>query len=323
MSTQSQPSQSITPTTVTPVHVYIILIAGVMAVSTAAILIRYAQGAGAPSLLIAAGRVTLATLMITPFVLRRYWSHVQRLAPADMRLAFAAGAFLALHFIAWVSSLEYTSVLISVVIVTTSPIWVALLEVLLLRTVLPRSVIVGLGIAIAGGLLISFAGDGTATAALETQDDLLGAALALIGSLMVSVYFVIGRKLRATLPILPYIWLVYGFASLLMLPVLLLTQTPVIGYSLDAYVMLFLIALLPQLVGHSSLNYAVGHLPATLVSMATQLEPIGSAALAFLLFNEIPLPLQIAGSAVILAGVMLASIGQRRDNRKNRKARAA
>lgn len=295
-----------------PLHVYAVLIIGVLAVSAAAILIRYAQGAGVPSVLIAAARLTLATLVITPLVLRRYWPHITRLPRRDLLLAFAAGGVLALHFIAWVSSLEYTSVLVSVVIVTTSPIWVALLEVLLLRARLPQSVVLGLLVAIMGGLMIGLGGAGASTAALETQDDLRGALLSLVGAVMVACYLIIGRKLRATLPIVPYIWLVYGFASLLMLPVLLITQTAVLGYSADAYLLLGLIALVPQLIGHSSLNYAVGYLPATIVSMVTQLEPIGSALLAFILFNEIPVGMQIAGSAVILCGVMLASLGQRR-----------
>jgi drug/metabolite transporter (DMT)-like permease len=109
------------------------------------------------------------------------------------------------------------------------------------------------------------------------------------------------------MPVMPYIWLVYGCSGIMMTLVLFATSTPITGYSAEGYLWLFACAVVPQLIGHSALNYAVGYLSATLVGMITQLEPIGSAFLAFLLFSEVPAPLQMLGSAVILGGVMLAN----------------
>ena len=290
-----------------PPNLWFVLAFGVLAISSSAIFIRLAQNDGVSSLAIAAVRLSLAALLLTPFVWTRYGRLLSRLTRADLILAIASGFFLALHFVTWVSSLEYTSVLISVVFVTTGPIWVALLEMILLRVRLPRLVGVGLVVAIIGGGMIGLGG---AQGIQEGSDDLLGAALSLGGAIAIAMYFIIGRKLRAGLPLLPYIWLVYSCAAVFLLIGVLLTTTPLIGYPPSAYLWLIALAVFPQLVGHTSLNYAIAYLPATLVSMITQLEPIGSAILALILFREAPQLIQIIGSLTILTGVILASRGQ-------------
>lgn len=311
-------TQSISQTSrAVPIRVYVMLLLGMMSISFAPILVRLAQGEGVPSLLIAASRLMLAAIALTPVVLKQYWKLIRNLTRRDLSLALVAGIFLALHFASWVTSLEYTSVLISVVFVTSSPLWVAILEFIFLKVKLPRQVIVGLIIAIFGGLLIGFAGQFTniETLTIDQSREFVGGALSLVGAIAISVYLIIGRNLqqadpvskRKKLPIIPYIWLVYGTSGLILLIWSLTLGIPLTGYSGQAYLWLIAMAVFPQLVGHSSLNYAVGYLPATLVSMTTQLEPIGSAILAYILFAELPLPLQIVGSIIIVLGVMLAS----------------
>ncbi|MDQ7025048.1 MAG: DMT family transporter, partial [Anaerolineae bacterium] len=192
---------------------------------------------------------------------------------------------------------------------------VALLEFFFLKAQLPRLVIIGLLIAIVGGLFIGFGGaSGSETSVtVDRQRDFIGGALSLVGAVSFAVYLIIGRNLQSSdkLSIIPYIWLVYGSAGLILAIPVIFTQTPLTGYPTMAYIWLIATAIVPQLVGHSSLNYAVGYMPATLVSMITQLEPIGSAILAYFIFNELPLPLQIFGSMIIISGVILATIGQR------------
>ena len=291
-----------------PVRAYGVLALGVGAISLAAIFIRFAHGEGMPSILIAAARLSIAALVLTPVALRRYWGHVRRLSRADFGLAMLAGVFLAAHFAAWVTSLEHTTVLISVVLVTTSPLWVGLLEVVFLKERLTRPIVAGLFVALAGGVIIGLPG---ADAIMPVDGNpLLGSGLSLFGAMAVAVYLIIGRKLRRDLPLVPYIWLVYGCASLVLVVVVLLTGTRVAGYSGTGYVFLVALALVPQLTGHSSLNYALGYLPATYVSLSTQLEPVGSAIIAFFLFHEVPAAQQMVGSAVIVVGVMLATWGQ-------------
>jgi len=289
-----------------------IIVAGIFAISSGAVLIRLALGEGMPSLLIAAGRVGIAALLLTPFVLRRYRSHLARLERQDLFLAGLSGTFLAIHFIAWVESLNYTSVLISVVFVSTAPLWVALLEFLVLRTQLSRLIIAGIFLAIFGGVIIGLGGAETESA----TTNLWGAFLSLVGAMTVSVYLIIGRKLRAKMAIIPYIWLVYGCAGIILLVILIISGTPVTGYSGNGYLFLLMMAIIPQLVGHSAINYVLGYFPATLVTLGAQLEPIGAAFLAYLVFQELPTPIQVLGSGVILAGVVMAILGQTQNQQK-------
>lgn len=292
-----------------PPRAYAVIAAGVLAISMAAIFIRLAQGEGVPSPLIAAARLTLAALILTPPVLRRYRGELRKLSRPDLLLAGVSGLFLAVHFATWIMSLEHVSVLISGVLVTTSPLWVALLERVFLKTRLSQLVIAGLIVALIGGVVVGLPSGGTIEIGKNPP---LGALLATIGAIGVAVYYVIGRKLRRELSLLPYIWLVYGCAAALLLALVLLLGIPVTGYSAKGYLWLVALALVPQLIGHSSFNYALKFIPATFVSLITQLEPVLSGLAAWVVFREVPGALQVVGSAIILAGVTLAIWGQGR-----------
>ena len=301
-------------TTSKPVTAYLVVVIAIVTTSSAAILIRFALLEDMPPVMIVAARLLIATAVLTPITLRRYKSTISALSRSELLLIALSGICLALHFTAWVSSLQLTTVLVSVVVVSTGPIWVAILEVVFLRIRLSRLVILGLLVALIGGALIGIPFGNSANdllAATNTDDaTLTGALLALLGALTVSVYMLIGRKLRATLPVVPYVWLVYGIASLCMIMAVAITATPVLGYSNEGYLILLAMGLVPQLIGHSSLNYLLERFPAALVSMFSQLEPIGSALLALLLFRELPPIQQIIGSMIIIFGVLLASLGE-------------
>lgn len=297
---------STTNQTGTPWKIYGALVMGIAGVSMAAIIVRFAQQEQVSSLSIAALRLTFASLMLTPFVWARHSTRLRALTRRDFILASIGGFFLAIHFAAWISSLEYTSVLISVVLVSTGPLWVALLEVFVLKGSLTRTVVMGLGIAILGTLLIGIPGS---SASLGSNPQ-LGGSLALIAAMAFAVYLTIGRNLRSRLSILPYIWLVYTASAVFLLVAAILSGSPLAGLSTTAYFWMFVLAAVPQLIGHSSMNYALGHLSATYVSIASQMEPIGSAIAAFILFQETPTALQILGSVAILIGVAMATLGQ-------------
>jgi drug/metabolite transporter (DMT)-like permease len=310
---QTMQSESQSPTqlmSAVPWQTYAVLAVGLVAVSLAAILIRLAQAEGMSSLLISAARLGIAALILTPVTLRRYQKHLRAISRSEWLLITVSGVVLAFHFIAWTLSLEYTTVLISVVLVTTSPLWSAVLEVVFLRTHLHPVVVWGLLIAIGGGVMISVPGEGD-TLALGSNP-VLGGVLAIGGAVSFAIYMVIGQKIRARMPVIPYIWLVYGIAAIAASVVVLATRTAVAGFSVEGYGWLLATALVPQLIGHSAFNYAVEHVSATYIGIATQLEPVGSAILAFFAFREVPRALQIAGSAIILVGLMLASLGQHR-----------
>lgn len=287
---------------------YAVLAGGIVAVSLAAIFIRLAQQEGIPSLTIAASRLAVAALVLTPFTVPRYIPHIRQLSGRDLLLVLVSGVFLAIHFILWIQSFEYTSILISVVLVTTTPLWTAVLEALFLRMRLNQMIVWGLVIGFGGSIIISLPGG-----AIDLgSNPLLGSALALGGAIAVAVYYIIRRALHTKLPLLPYIWMVYGLAAIITLIVVAITGTPIAGYSPQGYLWLAALAFVPQLIGHTAFNYALAHLSATYVGIASQLEPVGSALIAFFVFREIPTRLQVVGSVIILVGVTLASFGQSR-----------
>lgn len=293
----------------------IALIVATLAVSTASIFIRFAQADGAPSLVIAALRITIATLLIAPVALTRYWDEIKRFTQTEILLGVASGIFLALHFATWISSLEYTSVASSVVFVGTGPLWVALLSPMLLKEHISRTAIVGLAVAVIGGAIIGLADacvwDG-GLVCQSLQDALQGRAmwgnfLALAGAWAVTGYLIIGRKLRAGTSLVPYIFLVYGMAAVALLVIMLASGNSPLGYEPSTYGWIFLLAAIPQLIGHTTYNWTLKYLPATMVAVTVLGEPIGSATLAFFLLNETPSLMTILGGMLILIGIFLSS----------------
>ena len=287
----------------------------ILAVSTASIFIRFAQNDGAPSLVIAALRVTFATIILMPLALTKYLDEIKRFTRTEVLLGALSGFFLALHFATWISSLEYTSVASSVVFVSTGPLWVALLSPVLLKEHLTRTAFIGLGLTLAGGAIIGLSDacvwdQGLSCSAF--QDILQGRAmwgnfLALVGAWTVTGYLIIGRKLRAGLSLVPYIFMVYGFAALALIIIMLASGHSPFGYAPKTYGWIFLLAALPQLIGHSTYNWALKYLPAAFVAVTTLGEPIGSAILAFFILNETPTYATLFGGGLILLGIYLAS----------------
>ena len=290
------------------------LFIAILAVSTASIFIRFAQ-TEAPSLTIAALRLTFASIMLAPVALTRYRPQLFALTRSEILLGVLSGLFLAIHFATWISSLEFTTVASSVVFVSTGPLWVALLSPIFLNERLSTSAFLGLGVALFGGILIAFSGacawDHGLTCSNLNQvlhgRAIWGDTLALGGAIAVTGYLIIGRHLRLKMPLLPYIFLVYSIAAIgLLIAMFVAGQTP-IGYPPITYLWLFLLALIPQIVGHSTYNWALHFLPAALVAVATLGEPIGSATLAYFLLNERPSAIVIIGGVLILIGIYFAA----------------
>ena len=283
---------------------YVALGIGVIVVSSSSILTRYAQMDGVSSLSIAALRLVLATIVLTPFAFARNFGEIRALSSRDLLLALAAGALLAAHFATWISSLAYTSVASSTALVTTNPIWIALASVILFRERMRRGLVAAIGFALGGSILIFLAEGGTGGV---QPDPPLGNALALLGSLAVSGYLLIGRALRRRLSLLAYIWLVYSSAAIALVVVALVAREPLWGFSPAAWALLLALALGPQLMGHSIFNWALNRLSATFIALAILGEPVGSALLALILFDEGFSTLQIAGFTFLLVGIYLGA----------------
>ncbi len=285
-----------------------VLLLGILAISFGSILVRLALAASgdrslAFSLVMSAGRMALAALLLLPA-----WRSPLR-SPAGLPYAVAAGAFLALHFALWITSLSYTSVAASTALVTTNPIWITLFARLFFRETPSGLTLLGIGVALLGGLLIGL-GDAQGGGG---ANPLLGDFLALLGAVAASLYLLLGREAqRRGLSILEYIRVAYSAAALLLLPLPYLFGGGYGGYPPVVYGYILLMALLPQLVGHTSFNWATRHIPPVLVSLAILFEPVGASLLAFLLFGELPGIPVLLGALVLLLGVGMAVVGGRR-----------
>jgi len=298
-----------------PVPPILVLAFGILAVSTGSIFVRLAQ-VHAPSLVIAAARLSIATLLLAPIVLIRQRAELKALGRGELLLALLSGLFLALHFATWITSLEYTTVASSVVLVSTTPMWVALLSPITIKEPLTRPVVIGMLLALVGGVIVGVS-DSCAWQAgrlacpplgeFVRGQAFLGDLLALTGAFMAAGYLIIGRRLRAGTSLLSYIFIVYGMAAIVLVVIMLAAGQSMVGYPPVTYLWLFLLALVPQLLGHSTFNWALGYLSAAYVSITLLGEPIGSTILAYILLQEAPTALKVFGAILILIGIYVAS----------------
>ncbi len=285
---------------------------GIFAASTSSILVRFAQ-IDAPSLVIAAFRLTIASLILAPFLFHQR-EKLREVSSAQYKLAILSGLFLALHFGTWITSLEYTSVTSSVVLVQTTPLFVAALSPLLLGERPSWRTLIGLGLAFGGGMVIAFSdfcffGEGLLCAATTSGNGtnvLLGDLLAVLGGATGAAYLIIGRRLRSDLSLLTYIGLVYSSAAIFLIIAVISLGYDLFGYPPITYLWFLLLAIIPQLIAHSIYNWALRYLPATKVSITLLGEPISAAILAYLVLGELPSPLRITGAGIILIGVASA-----------------
>ena len=309
-----KPKKSINP--------YLLLLIGILAVSTAAILIRLIL-LEASALVIAAYRLALSALISGLLLLIAHKSKRTQLNRKDIGLLVLSGVFLSAHFAAWITSLEFISVSSSVILVTTTPLWVALLSPVVLKEKVSSRFYWGMAVAIIGGICIAISspcrlssvGLRCSGSVFERGSQTLwGMALALFGAWMASGYMLIGRKMRLKMDNLSYTTAVYTVSAIVLILVVILRGEKVLGYSPQIYALFVALAVIPQLLGHSVLNYSLEVLPATVVSMALLGEPIGSTILAVIFLNEIPSTLEIIGGIFILLGIVISVLPESKPN---------
>ena len=265
-----------------------------------------------PSLAIVAGRQIISMVILTPLILSRYRHELRLLSLRNLLFAGVAGTLMAVRFFILFEAFNNTSVLITGVFNGSGPLWVGLTEAIFLKAVFNRNTWAGVLLALVGGIVIALAGFDGGTS--MGNNALLGGAYALLSAFLSAFYLVLGRVARGQVSFWPYLWLVFAFAAVTSLIGALLTGTPLTGYSTNAYIWLFLLTLTAQLVAHGAMNYALAYVSATFISISSQLTTVLSAIAAFLVFGETPGLMQVVGSAIIIAGVTVATLGRARQN---------
>ena len=288
------------------------LVVAVLALSSAALFIRWLEEV--PSVSIAAWRMGLASLMVGGVTGRRLEMRPWQQGRANAFLfALLAACFLALHFFSWIASLKLTSVANSSMLVATSPLFVALGSAIFLRERPSTSTWIGLCAAIVGASVLALGGGGVEGV---RSGRLSGDLLALLGAAMAAGYLLCGRRVAGVWPTRVYLFWVYAPAFIILLVLAMATHAKLVGWSPRAYFFLLCIALGPQAIGHSTLNWALRHFPATTVSLVTLAEPIGAALLAWAFLAERPGLHQVIGGGILLSGLYWASLHRRAERRR-------
>ncbi len=277
--------------------VYAALFGAVGVISFASILIKLAD---APALVIAAYRLGIASAILLPLAAAARRDELQALSLRELGLSLLSGALLSAHFVAWIASLQHTSVASSVVLVATNPIFVGLGTALFLKERLPPSLVAGIAVSTLGGLVIGW--DDLRLGGQALYGDLL----ALAGAIAHSGYLLIGRRVRRRTSALTYVTLVYGTAALLTLVAALLARAPLTGYTPRTYGLMLLLALGPQLLGHTAYNWALRYVTPAVVAVVILAEPVGATALAYAILGEAVTPTKALGGLLVLAGIYLA-----------------
>jgi drug/metabolite transporter (DMT)-like permease len=285
-----------------PINALPILIIGIIGVSTGSIFARLAD---APALVTAAYRVGLASLILVPLAAWKAGDELGRLAFRDIRLAVLSGFFLALHFATWISSLDYTAIANSVVLVNTIPLWVGLFTPLIAKERLARATLISIIISVVGGVIIGFGDFATGGRAL------LGDLLAVIGAICAAIYLLIGRNLRRKLSLISYVALCYGSAALFLWLVVLVLKLPLTGYSTQTVTAFWAMALISQILGHTSYNWALKWFSAGFVAVTLLGEPIGATIMAYIIFDEGLTWAKFIGGLFLLSAIYIAAAGEK------------
>ena len=269
--------------------------------------VRLAQNAGVPTPAIIAMRLIVATALLTPFAARRHGPTVRGFARRDWLLLALAGGLFTIDITLFSESMKHGGILLATVIGGLLPLWTALMERLILKVPLHRSVYIGLVLALSGGTVIALTGnEGTSLG----PNPLLGTVLALGSGLSAALYLIIARSFRSRIALIPYIWVVFAFAGGAALVATFATGATLNGHTDEGYLWVLVATLVAQLIAHPAFNFALGYLSPTFVSISAQSIIVIAAIFAFFLFHEVPGIGQIVGSSIILTGIIFAIKGQ-------------
>ena len=288
----------------TPPAVWAALAVGLAAFGAAPILIRLAGDV--PALALAAWRTVAVMAILAPVAFVRARAEVRALPRRDVALIGAAGVVLGLHFMAWIASVQLTSVASASVLVTLSPVFIAALGAVFLNERPDRRTTVAIGAAVAGAALIGATGGGAGA----YPNPALGNALALLAALLVSVYLLIGRAVRQRTSFLAYFVPLNAAAALTCLAVCAALGVP-LGLPLPALAYAVALGVGPGLLGHGSFNVALRYVTAAFLGLLTLAEPVVASAVALVWFGERPAPLAFFGMAVVLAAISAVVVGKR------------
>ena len=276
---------------------YIALTIGISALSLSAMFVRWAE---APGPVTGFYRLLISTILLTPLFVRQQ----KQLAPVEKKyllFPIIAGIFTAFDFAFWNSSLKYTTAANATLLGNTAPLWVALIALIIFREKLRGVFWFGLVIALTGAVLVM------GSDFLHHPTLGLGDLLASAAAIFYASYQLTTQRGRKYIDPFRYIWLVGVSATIGMFIINLAMSNSFTGYSAQTWIIFFVTAIVSQMVGYLAITYALGHLPASIVSPTLIGQPILTTLLAIPMLGEIPNAMQWIGGAIALAGIYIVN----------------
>ncbi|MGP4039907.1 DMT family transporter [Gracilibacillus sp. D59] len=283
---------------------YIAIIFGVISVSTAAVLVKLATEV--PSAVTANYRLLFAAILLLPYILFKKRDELRKLAKREWTLTIVAGISLAIHYIVWFESFQYTSVASSTVIVTLQPIFAFIGTYLFFHERFSAGTVISMLIAIFGSVIIAWGDFQMAGEALY------GDFLALLGAMFITIYFLLGQGVRTKLSVMSYTFIAYSIGALTIIIYNISVSNPLIGYEQDEWLIFLGLAIVPTILGLNLLNWALKWVSTSVISMGILFEPIGASILAYLILDELITWSQWLGGTIVLFGLLLFIASTRR-----------
>jgi drug/metabolite transporter (DMT)-like permease len=270
------------------------IVVSLFAMATAGLVIKLSD---APALAIAFWRLFLTSIILLPFAAYDKFEELRNLSKRDIGILTIIGLAYAIHFSFWITSLKYTTVATSIILVDAHPIFVALGGRYFYDEKITKYGTLGIVLAFCGIATIGL-GQGALGSA-----NFIGAIFALIGGIMSAVYILLGKQQRQKVGIISYSFYVYLTCSIFIMIAMLIMGVPAYPYSIKEYSIFVYLAIVPTILGHSVCNWALKYVPANSVSVMLLGEPIAASLLAYFLLSEIPVHWTIVGAIMILVGV--------------------
>jgi drug/metabolite transporter (DMT)-like permease len=279
-----------------PRSVALFLAVGLIAASQSGNLVRLAD---AHPVVVAGYRLVLSALLLAPLAGARLGA-VARLRGRDLLLLVLAGAALGGHLVTWIAAVQHTTVANAAIFFSVNPVTTALAAHVFLGERLDRRLLLAVLVGLAGVAVIG-AGD-----LRFGREHLVGDGLAVVCALFFTAYFLLGRRLRPALDNRVYVTALYGVAGLCAFACAGALGAPVHGFTGRTWLAFLLLALVPTMIGHTSLNYALRYLDAGRVSALTLSEPLFAGTVAYFAWGEAVNGRTVAGYVLISAAVLIA-----------------
>lgn len=278
------------------VHPFIPIIIGVFSVALSAIFVKMTS---ADSGVTAFYRMLFSILIMSPVFFMKYTQEIKKLSKRDWAFTSIAGIFLAFHFILWFESLNYTSVASSTVLVTLQPLFAFAGTYFFFKEKLSIKTLVSGVIAVLGSVLIGYGDFKISGSALY------GDVLALIACALITGYLLFGQDVRQRLSLITYTFVVYSFSTIALFFYIIAKGESFGPYPASEWMWFLLLAIIPNLLGHTLFNWALKWISTNAISIAILFEPVGAAILAYFILGELLSSSQIIGGTVVLCGIIL------------------